>query len=234
MIKHLCLIGLLFFSTSAQTQKAKIGKSPSFSSGLRFVSSYSPNPSSPGIIVSDTFTQADGTTLAGRQADKGSTWTVQMGSFSTKNNRVYPGSQTSRAYNSAMSSADQFVEADFYFASILTSQISTIAARTLANGNSAYTFGWSTGSGQLIMQSYSGGTATQIGSAAFTPSVGSSYKLRLECQGSTIRGYLNGTLVITATSTVTTAANFAGLRNVQATSTATTGVHFGNFSAGSL
>jgi hypothetical protein len=63
---------------------------------------------------------------------------------------------------------------------------------------------------QLILAKRDGGTSTTLASQTFTVTLGTFYTLRIEAQGATLRGLVNGALLLTATDSQFSAGNIGG------------------------
>lgn len=183
----------------------------------------------------DTFTDTAGTLLENHTSDSGNTWTKNSavsggGMVITDANRVRGGSATAVIYVNdwVPASPDYEVSTDVYFASVNYAQTG-IGGRT---GTTAFT-----GYYALLVQGeirlYRGGNVAPLGSYAVSPTVGSTYALKLSMQGNDITVYWDGAPVIAVTvsgSNIISTAGFASVYS-QGAFTNSTGPHLDNFKA---
>ena len=185
-----------------------------------------------GVLASDDFTRANTTTIAASGAGLGANWTdtESGGQHYINTNRM---TQTSGdhwcKHVTTMGGPDHYVEADIQGGA--TDNFVLVNARgpasTLANCYMLLANG-----STLELASQVGGTYTPLDTATITMGANQTGRLRLECEGTTIRGYWNDVLEITVTgnSDVTTG-NFVG---INAFATDADEVFIDNFEAGTL
>ncbi|MCF1452309.1 GDSL-type esterase/lipase family protein [Agrobacterium vitis] len=185
----------------------------------------------PSYFFLDNFTGTDGTLLSAHTSDSGHTWTpITSASVQATiaSNRIYNPADASGNVQRAVvtpPSANYYVEAVFYLASILTSDNVSISARCDSGGaNTYYWAGWSQASGVWRLFKTVAGTATSLGTSAVTLTAGSSYTVRLTVNGSTISMAVNGTTLISVTDSSITTAGSPGIRMASVTQSATTGM----------
>jgi hypothetical protein len=123
----------------------------------------------------------------------GGTWAV-----GTDGSRVYTqsnaGSELARVFAGQTSWTDYAVQARVKpLAFGATTRYVGVAARS--GSSSSFDRLVLTDANRVELQAVRSGSVTVIGSAALTVSTGTWYTLRIEAQGSTLRGYVNGTLV---------------------------------------
>jgi len=166
--------------------------------------------------VSDDFNRADG-------SDLGADWVEAYGDWSIAANKlVTPVMTTSQLiHNTPRPSLDHWVQATIDSAA---GSVGVIARRS--DMNNFYYWRWRSGGGYQLYKRV-GGTYSQIGGTVASGS--SPVSMRLEVQGTTLRGYVDDVLVITETDASVPAGYGVGLR----TGT-TTSITVDNFSAGDL
>ena len=154
---------------------------------------YNGLPPNHNVLAFDSFTRADTTTTLG-VAESGQTWSVIGGNAH--------GISTNRAYTNVAAFSTTVVN-------VRVSNLITVQATltTTDNANSQYLVFRQTDSsnhhyvgqsgGVWIMYKKVAGVDTQIGTAAGTPASGDVLKVTMD--GSTIKFYVNGTLLITVT-----------------------------------
>jgi Concanavalin A-like lectin/glucanases superfamily len=190
-------------------------------------------------ISSDSFTDASGTALASHAGEIGATWVHQAGSATaqiTNANRVRRANSTGYSidYTTATPpSADYSVEADLVVMSTLTADMAGVIGRLNTGSNKFYMARWEQASTSWNLIRYTNGTATNLGGAAGSLTVGATYRVRLSMVGSALKLYVNGVLTVSATDSNFTPAGRAGIMSgADASSLANsdaTGIHFDNF-----
>lgn len=182
-------------------------------------------------LLNDSFTGTGGTELSVYS----SSWVkhpVNNGNISIQNNRGRGGGTGPILYrnNTPPVSADYSVEADLYYAGIHSGALS-ILARMDDTVATFYMLRVAINSSPIKLELYKfvGGVATLLaGDVIVGGSVGTTYTTKLDVKGSTIKAYLNGSLIYNVADTSITAAGFAGLRDY-AGGVTTTGLHVDNF-----
>lgn len=190
------------------------------------------------LFAYDSFSDADGTSLAAHLASDAGAWVRHSASAAgiavINGDRVAnENSAGTRIYyhSTVPPSADMDVSADFVCVTDDDSSIPGLAARISAAESTLYFARYVTNGNLWQLYRQVSGTGTQLGSSvsqALTPD--SSYRTTLSVIGSRIRLIVDGVIIIQATDTNITAAGFAGLR-FQGASTASTGVHIDNWRA---
>jgi lysophospholipase L1-like esterase len=194
---------------------------------------------STGPVLADTMNDTNGVTIQAHtptNVGQPTLWAINTARATTDmvidTNRLRRNANVQCfAYHPATLAADCYMEADLVWFSRLTSNASGIILR---GGTTADTGIWGfylVSAGQWQLMDVVAGAGTQIGSGfANTPS--GPVQVRMECQGTAVRLYLDGVLRISATTTITGAGK-AGLRdNPAAAIPATgTGCHYENIVA---
>lgn len=165
----------------------------------------------------DTFTAADGTSLAGRASDSGHVWTVNLGGFTVTSNRLsfQSGSSNNIAFSAYTPAAN--CRASALIRSGAPGNFGIFVLLRATATNTYYLFGYEpngpSGSGFYISKTLSG-TFTRItgGFAAMTLASGVNYNMAATANGSTLTLAVNGTTLITVTDTSISAAGRIGLR----------------------
>jgi hypothetical protein len=132
----------------------------------------------------------------------GGTWAV-----GTDGSRVYTqsnsGSELARVFAGQTSWTDYAVQARVKpLAFGAATRYVGVAARS--GGSSSFDRLVLTDANRVELQAVRSGAVTVLGSAALTVSTGTWYTLRIEAQGSALRGYVNGTLVASGTGSQST------------------------------
>ena len=195
----------------------------------------------PYEYAKDDFAGTAGAELSTTTMEIGGPW-VRQTTFSGSNTlvlsnagRVRRGTAGLVVYYATATppSADYAVEADFTILSLLTTDPSRLAARTDTVAQTQYTMGVDP-AGNVAFSKFVAGAGTGLLNVPFTWNVGQTYKLRMEVEGSKIRGYVDGVRVdndaITDTAIFSTGK--AGLRMGGGSAPApsdTTGIHVDNF-----
>lgn len=187
------------------------------------------------VFASDTFTDTSGTNLTAHTPEVGSAWVKTNGATGdamiSDANRARINSTTTAIYRQPTTppSADYSVEATLVVKSYgggITWNAGLYGRAPGDGTNSCYRFFFTNpsggGAGTFTLGKIVTGTATVLDTdTSFTLVDESSYVLRLEMIGSTIKGYLDGVEICSATDSAVSAAGFAA-------------VYFGSTSAVSL
>ena len=168
----------------------------------------SPGGGGGGPAFSDDFNRSD------RALDNG--W-VNRATFTAatiaSNRAVAPSGTESQCYHPTdVGSEDMYTEADIHLGG--GGDYPTVSVRNQTAARTCYFFYHEPGgTNQFTISKFTGGTFFTI-STQTGPTVGSvpcDYTLRLEAQGTTLRGYVNGTLAVTTTdSSVTSSQRYGG------------------------
>lgn len=173
-------------------------------------------------FAADDFTDTAGTTLPAHTPSGGGSWTrVPIGAYSgvdavvSNANRARISQQGTTAYyhSGAPASADYDVTADCAIVAGSSVAGGQAIGRQSTTDGSAYAFGASnsTTAWQLFRIGTSGGTAG-LGSFSDTMTDGTTRAIKLEMRGTTLKGYVDGSAVVTVTNSTVTAAGKAGVR----------------------
>lgn len=147
------------------------------------------------IVFSDDF--SDGNSNGWSKA--GGSWSVVTdGSAALRQSNATTGE--ARAYAGSSTVTDLVVQARIKAISIGSDGFVALAARQQSSTN-AYRLALY-GNGQAQLQAVKGSTITVLGSGASTVAVGTWATVRVEATGTQLRGYVNGTLVASGTSTM--------------------------------
>jgi hypothetical protein len=170
---------------------------------------------------SDDFTDSAGTVLSSHTPSGGGSWArnptaIYAGiDVVVAANRVRIAQRGSTAYyhGGAPASADYDVSADIYVASASSVAGAAVVGRQSTSDGSGYAFGTlgSSGLWNLYRVGTTGGVAS-LGTFSDTISTGTTRAIKLEMRGTTIKGYVDGTAVVTATNSTVTAAGKAAVR----------------------
>jgi hypothetical protein len=154
-------------------------------------------------IYSDDFNRADSTNL-------GSNWTELDDDWSIKSNQLAPGISTTGIvlYNRPLDTTDQYAQITM---TVTTGTSMGIFARSDINKSAFYLLR-SNGTDWTLFRNI-GGSFTSLGSYTANLAVGD--VARIECIGTTIKGYVNGIERISVTDTQITTGNYAGVRSAQ-------------------
>jgi hypothetical protein len=193
-------------------------------------------------VASDTFTDTTGVLLTSHTSG-GVTWTRHSSSNAgtdgiiTSEDRVRRDAANHVMYyaSGVPATADYSVEADVHVKSILSSDAIGVVGRLSTSADTYYLARYSTSGAtdQWELSKTVAGTITSLGTYAQTLTVGTSYNLKLDMQGSTIRLLVNDVqrVSVTDTSISTTGRGgvrigFSGATSVPADGT---GLHIDNF-----
>lgn len=192
---------------------------------------------------SDTFAGGSGATLQSRSGEIAASWTKHTDSATdlvvTNAGRARKNGTASYGalyYSSAApGSADYLVEADVHVASNLANDIAGVVARVSTSSSTYYAARYEqTGQAWVLYRVLNGGW-TWLGSSTLQGlTAGTTYRLGLDLNGSTIRLLVDGVARVTATDNGITAAGRAGIaQGFHATSSTTVtdsaGLHLDNF-----
>ena len=133
-------------------------------------------------------------------------WVNLEGVHSVSSNKVVVGtiSPTVSYYNQTFT-ADQWAEADIVY---VPGNGSTISVAVRVNGSDLY-YLWINGSAHVTISKRVSGSYSDAGTATATVAAG--FKARLEVQGTTLRAYADGVLVVTVTGDASIATGRTGI-----------------------
>ena len=157
-----------------------------------------------GVAFRDDFNRADASTLGGD-------WKNRSAAFTINTNRAMgpTGGQICWALANTQASSD-----DYYVEAVIAAG-STAVARGVTARNDGVTsahYLWSySGSGFILYRTANGTSYTQLGST-YTAAPSQPITLRLEVEGTSIRGYVDGTLLASATDATYQTGRYAGMR----------------------
>jgi hypothetical protein len=184
-------------------------------------------------IFTDTFTDANNTTIIAHTSDSGYAWVAQTGYAPTVhariiNNRLMPQSPLN-VYRAdfVMPSPNYEVETIFYV--FTNTGLMGVNARASSIADTYYTWRYSGGIGWAL-QKWVNGALTILATFSQTLIMGQVVVAKIVCNGSTIQGYVDGVLRASATDTVITEAGSVGIR-VPFAVTSTTGMHMDSIKA---
>lgn len=190
------------------------------------------------VFVNDTMTGTAGTVLSAHTGETGASWTLHSSygtgqAVLTDANRVRSNNLNQALYyaSGTPASADYDVEVDMRIFSLIAATQDGPCGRINTSLNTMYYFRYRPDPTVWEIGKLVGGTSTILGSYTHVPTVGNTYHVKLEMRGTTLKGYIDGVLQITATDSAITAAGRAGIRWLEASASNTTGIHFDNFSA---
>ena len=193
---------------------------------------------------SDAFTGTAATTLQAHVGEVGASWTKNTtvstaDAVLTAGGRVRKQGTSTLAlyYTSAVpASADYIVEADVYVASVLTDDAIGVTGRLdpASSSGTYYAAAYNKSTGTWLLVSVVNGTRTVIGqSAVQTLTAGSTYRLSLDLDGTTIRLLVNGTQLVSVVNSAITAAGRGGVvfgtGSTSTTDTDSTGMQLDSF-----
>jgi hypothetical protein len=192
---------------------------------------------------SDSFTDTAATTLQSHTGELAATWTKHASSDAdaviTNENRIRKnGTNTQMAvyYTSGVpQSADYAVEADFTVKSLVANEREGLVGRLdTAVGTGTYYYArYSVPNTRWELYRVNAGTLTSLANSTNQVlTVGNTYHMRLDMQGTAIKVFVDGVQRISVTSGSIAGAGRAGVRLGTATNTTmtdTTGIHVDNF-----
>jgi hypothetical protein len=154
-------------------------------------------------VLSDDFNRANGAL--------GGNWLFDSGAYTVTSNqakRTNTGGDFA-VYNAALSGPDMSVEADQYDGDNVYIAVNGRTTPAL-RGSTCYMLLQDPGGTQLELGKIVGGTYSTIATGAYSHT-SDPVHLRLEIQGTTLRGYSDGVLRVTATDSSITTGNYAGI-----------------------
>ena len=185
-------------------------------------------------FVTDTFTESSETVLGSHTGELGATWTVHpsyaaSAAVNGTTDRVFHTGTTAYYASGSPPSADYYVQADFFVASVISVNAG-ICARMSTSTDTMYSVRLNNGTTWELRLLQPGSGSTLGSSTNQIPSVGQSKTVRLICNGTSISVTVNGVSEISVTDATISAAGKAGIRCAGVGSDST-GYHFDNFSA---
>jgi uncharacterized repeat protein (TIGR01451 family) len=206
-----------------------------------------------GAISGDEFTDTTGTLLSSHTGAVGATWVSAAGqartAVITNANRLRKetGNGAAQYYTSTVpASANYVVSADVYVASLLATDATGVIGRMDTSGTSDtfYVARYMVDTARWELNKVVGGVITLIGTGTGTGyysqtlTAGSSYRVSLQMNGTTISLLVDGVSRIVATDSAISAVGRGGVRSGITTTTAavsdTAGLQFDNFRISSL
>lgn len=177
-------------------------------------------------FVSDTFTDANGTTLQLHTGETGATWTKLAGSDSViQSNRLDPPAAESVYSASGTPAGVEYdVTADLVTLNPVGTGDSAVLGRLVDNSNYYLAQHSSAGGAWRIFKKVTG-SFTQLGTFSQSLSASTTYALKLEIRDATKKLYVDGVERVSTTDNALTAAGVAGIR------CAATNYHLDNFQA---
>jgi lysophospholipase L1-like esterase len=190
----------------------------------------------------DTFTDSDGTLITQHSGDKLALWSLQTGSApatqaTINGNRAWATASTDVYRNRfAAPSADYYVEGVFDYLTTVASDNLAVTGRADGAAATYYWFGYSRASLGWRLFKTVATVNTQLGSTVAFDFTSGSKTVRLEMQGTTIRGVVDGATVISVTDSGIPPAAGPGAPGVRlaVVQTATTGIQLNSVKAGIL
>ena len=172
----------------------------------------------------DSFTGTAGTQIGARPGDSGMTWQLHPSLMRPQDaargvltaagrvRREGSGRLTYQA-STVPSSADYAVEADVHVASMLPGDEAVLQARVSDAGTRYYQWSYETAptTSRWTLLRVQDEVVTVLGSFDQTMRPGETHRARLEVQGSTVRGYVDGVLRVSGTDTAVTATGRPGI-----------------------
>lgn len=191
---------------------------------------------SASLSVTDSFTDTDGVAITAHTPDTGGTWSLHPSSVSgaaaiiaTNRIRANHSGDNIFYHSNDPATPDYIVEADLRVLTLVAGNLVGVHGRCSTSVKTNYFFGYSTDSAWHLFKNVSG-SFTDLGSFSQVLSTSTTYHIKLEMLGSTINGYVDGVLRITATDSAITAAGKCGIW-MQGAITNSTGIHLDNFTA---
>lgn len=201
-----------------------------------FFLTFSPSFAQAANFVTDTFTDTASTSLASHVGEVGATWTAN-GAFPSSTT-IISGANRARSningfsvYNASgiPASADYSVSADFFIASNVGAF--GVLGRSATSTATYYLFDWEGPGNPIKLYTIVNGSAVgTTATAAFSPTLGQTYRFELSMRGTSITGYVDGVQVVSKIDSNITAAGASGFFSNWG-STDTTAYHIDNFSA---
>lgn len=160
------------------------------------------------VLALDTFTGADDTLLENHIPEKGGAWKNELGSMRVLTNKCK--STAAAIYTQNLGRADLTLEIDY---TVDTNQAMGVCFRFVDTNNYYYAVAWSNGS--IYLQDVTGGTDTNLTTAAPGHSPGDNLHLKLVLAGNSMIFSISGdhTGSINASSAVRNTAAIHGLKS---------------------
>jgi hypothetical protein len=243
--------GCVIIETQTSSQNNVIGSVKLLTTACASDVSANNNPAEPGCqgsgdggntgqdagaaaFVSDNFNDTNGTTLTSHTGATGATWTKHpssgAGSIEIDANRAHQTVSTNSFYYASgiPGSADYDVQARLR--QVSDTGVMGITGRMSTSANTMYRLFYTAGGTDLwTLDKVVAGTGTTLATWSDTLANGDERTVRLQMQGSSIKGFIDGVERLTATDSAITAAGKAGVRGN--TGTSTTGSHLDWFQA---
>ena len=174
------------------------------------------------LPATDNFTAANGTALTTYSAN----WTLNNGNFAINTNAVYPNSGSTE--NGAHWNADTFNNDQYSQGDLISEALGrAIGVAVRCHASAATFYGWYNDTAGSYLFKMVAGVWTQLGADQASWAVNDIP--RIEAEGTTIRGLVNGSTVITQTDSAI-ASGSAGLSGYHAASS----VRLDNWEGGDL
>lgn len=173
-------------------------------------------------FLSDTFTDTNGTALASHTGETGATWT-KHGSYSSGAVQISGSARIRSTAASAISlyyasgspaSADYSVTANYrvYTSASDPFTLAGVAGRINTAANTYYVFfGAKNQSTEWVLRKYVAGVSTDLDTYDATIAADTTYQIKLEMIGTSIKAYIDGVEVCSATDSAISAAGKAGV-----------------------
>lgn len=157
------------------------------------------------VYLEDTFTDANGTSLAAHTPETGSAWTIETGTSTINSNKLTNPNTTNAVVVNNIGSANGIMTAELEF----TASNSTSIMMRRVDTNNRITVNWSD-LGKMLLAETIAGTSTVLAEDTNVPqTTGVKHTVRIEANAGDLKVYLNGTLKLTGTTTHTTGTNVA-------------------------
>ena len=176
-----------------------------------------------GVTFSDDFNRANGNAGSNWTNLAGGTSNLDVVSNAAANNATAGSGTTIHRITTVLPSADGYAE--FEVTTFNTTSTGVMIRLPTSTSEAGYLWRYNGTDAQLF--SVIGGSYNAIGSA-YVASISAPFTLRIEAEGTAIRGYVNGTLRASATDSTVTAAGYSGMR------LSSTAIRVDNFSTGTL
>ncbi len=168
-----------------------------------------------GTYVSDTFTDTDGTDLSAHTPTVGTGWAELAGVINIESNKAACVAFSGGYYFSAPSpsGADYFVEADVVWDLSDTSAVGALLSRAVYVSSQlfGYALMWDAGAGNIRLVRVDFGVFGDIDASGFSWTSGDSHHLALAVAADSIQGFVDGSLVVSATDSTYTVIGSAGV-----------------------
>lgn len=183
--------------------------------------------------IAESFNAADSDTLG-----PDLTWVEDAGDVDIVSNRARPGLYTGASLARATSSlagTDQYAEIVAYMTGAVSLGIGPIARKAASSTQTYYLYhlDWASSTYRSSLYKVVAGTVTALGAANITTTFADGDTLRIECNGTTIRGLVNGVEIISRTDSSIASGAQTGMRFYNNT-TASQIVDADSFAAGDL